>query len=180
MSEVTDRGRTVPVAERPAMTDYGVPTDPDGALPWSWAEERLVANRNYWVVTASASGRPHALPVWGVWLPETARFWCSCSPNARKLRNLAENPQVVVTVDDTVECISVEGRGRRVDPVADAAAIDVVVDRYLAKYWEDPAVHEQMAAFLRSHAIVEVTPERAFGIIERDEEFAARATRWRW
>jgi hypothetical protein len=25
-----------------------------------------------------------------------------------------------------------------------------------------------------------VTPERAFGIIERDDEFAQRATRWSW
>jgi hypothetical protein len=37
-----------------------------------------------------------------------------------------------------------------------------------------------MEAFLRSHAIIEVSPERAFGIIEREEEFAKRATRWSW
>jgi hypothetical protein len=48
------------------------------------------------------------------------------------------------------------------------------------KYWEDPSVHADMEAFVRSHAIIEVTPQVAFGIIERDEEFAQRATRWRW
>ena len=26
-----------PTAERPFMPDYGVPTDLDGVLPWSWA-----------------------------------------------------------------------------------------------------------------------------------------------
>ena len=41
-------------------------------------------------------------------------------------------------------------------------------------------MHEEMAAFLRSNAIVEVTPERAFGIIEREDEFSRCATRWRW
>lgn len=162
------------------MSDYGVPSDPAGALPWEWAEERLVRNRNYWLVTASASGRPHALPLWGVWLPATERFWCSCSPNSRKARNIAENPQCVVTVDDTVECVSVEGRARLVDPTADAVVVDAVVHAYVTKYWDDPAVHPEMEAFVRSHAIVEVTPVRAFGIIERDEEFATRATRWRW
>lgn len=164
------------------MSDYGVPADPAGALPWSWAQERLVANRNYWVVTASAAGQPHALPVWGVWLPETDRFWFSCSPNARKARNLAENPRCVVTVDDTVECVSVEGRARLADADADADAdaVDAMIAAYLAKYWEDPAVHEEMAAFVRGHTIFVFTPARAFGIIEREDEFASRATRWRF
>lgn len=164
------------------MSDYGVPTDPEGALPWEWAQERLVGNKNYWVVTASASGRPHSMPVWGVWLPETERFWFSCSPNARKARNIAANPQCAVTVDDTVECVSLEGRARIVDPAAaaDSNAVDAMVSAYVTKYWDDPSVHVDMEAFVRSHTIVEVTPLRAFGIIERDEEFAQKATRWKW
>jgi general stress protein 26 len=170
----------VPAVERPTMSDYGVPADLSGALPWAWAEQRLVENKNYWVVTASASSRPHAMPVWGVWLPETDRFWFSCSVNSRKARNLAENPQCVVTVDNTVECVSVEGRSRRADLAADADAVDSAVAQYMAKYWEDPAVHVEMEKFLRSSAVFEVTPELAFGVIEREEEFAQRATRWRW
>jgi general stress protein 26 len=161
------------------MADYGVPADPAGALPWSWAQERLVANRNYWVVTASASARPHAMPVWGVWLADQDHFWFSCSPNARKARNIRANPQCVIAVDDTVECVSVEGRGRLVDPASDPA-VDEAIASYLTKYWADPAVHTDMESFLRSHAFVDVTPDRAFGIIEREEEFASRATRWRW
>ena len=170
----------MPAVERPAMSDYGVPSDPEGALPWSWAEERLVANRNYWVVTASAKARPSSMPVWGVWLPTTDRFWFSCSPNARKARNIATNPQCAFTVDDTVECVSVEGNARLVDPTGEPAAVDEVVSTYIGKYWDDPAVHPEMEAFLRGHALFEVTPRVAFGIIERDDEFAPRATRWRF
>jgi general stress protein 26 len=162
------------------MSDYGVPTDATDALPWRWAQQRLVDNKNYWLVTVSRSGRPHALPVWGVWLPETDRFWFSCSPNARKARNIAENGRCVVTVDDTVECVSVEGRARIADVSVDADAIDHAVATYLRKYWDDPAVHADMEAFVRSNAIVEVDPDRAFGIIEREDEFGRRATRWRW
>ena len=84
------------------MAGYGVSNDPADALPWEWAQRRLVENRSYWFVSASASGRPHALPVWGVWMSETDRFWFSCDPGARKARNLAEMVQCVVTVDDTV------------------------------------------------------------------------------
>ena len=162
------------------MSDYGVPADLDGALPWSWAEERLVANRNYWVVTASVAGRPSSMPVWGVWMPSTERFWFSCSPNARKARHLAVNPHCAFTVDDTVECVSVEGTARVVDPAAEPAAVADMVGAYVTKYWDDPAVHPEMEQFLRSHAMFEVQPTVAFGIIERDDEFAQRATRWRF
>jgi len=164
------------------MPDYGVPTDAADALPWAWGEERLARNRNYWVVTASAEGRPHALPVWGVWLADPDRFWFSCSPNARKVRNISENPLCAVAVDDTVECISVEGTARLADQAADADAdaIATMIASYLDKYWPDPVKHAEMEAFLRGHALIEVTPDRAFGIIEREEEFAQRATRWRW
>jgi nitroimidazol reductase NimA-like FMN-containing flavoprotein (pyridoxamine 5'-phosphate oxidase superfamily) len=170
----------MPAVERPSMTDYGVPSEPEGALPWEWAEQRLAANRNYWVITASAAARPHSMPVWGVWLPATERFWFSCAPASRKARNIAENPQCAVTVDDTVECISLEGRARIVDQSNDVEAVAAMVAVYLAKYWPDTASHPDNEAFLRSNTIVEVTPERAFGIIEREEEFAQRATRWRW
>ncbi len=170
----------MPAVERPAMSAYGVPADVAGALPWTWAQERLVENRNYWVVTVSAAGRPHALPVWGAWIPESERFWFSCAPSARKARNIAENAPCVVMIDDTIECVSVEGTARLVDPDGDAEAIEQFAGVYLAKYWDDPSEHAEMVAFLHSNAIVEVTPERAFGIIEREEEFAERATRWTW
>jgi general stress protein 26 len=161
------------------MSYYGVPADLAGTLPWAWAQQRLVDNRNYWVVTSSAAARPHSLPVWGVWMAETERFWFSCSPNSRKARNISENPQCVVTVDDTVECVSVEGRARVVDPAGDAEA-DRAITTYVTKYWDDPALHAEMEAFVRGHQLVEVAPDRSFGIIEREDEFSQRATRWRW
>jgi hypothetical protein len=175
----------MPRTERPAMSEYGVPADTGDALPWGWAKERLIGNHNYWLVTASADGRPASMPVWGVWL-DSDRFWCSCSPNARKARNIAQNPHCVVTTDDTVECVSVEGLARiAADPNSGVAAertdaVDLAVAAYVHKYWPDETEHEDAERFIRSHAIVEVTPTRAFGIIERHEEFASRATRWVW
>ena len=158
------------------MSDYGVPADLADVLPWSWAEERLLRNKNYWVITASAKSRPHALPVWGVWLPASSTFAFSCSPNSRKARNMRANPQVAFTVDDTVECVSVEGTARELDedrrrPVAET---------YAAKYEPDPVKQAEMVTFVTSHAMWEVTPLRAFAIIEREDEFAQRATRWVW
>jgi len=164
-----------PVGERPHMPDYGVDTAAWEPLPWSWAAAKLESGRNYWVVTASARGRPHALPVWGVWHEGEQRFGFSCGPRSRKAANLAANPQVVVATDDTVECLSVEGRAAVVD---DPARQDAWVERYLAKY--RPVSPDLSAGFIRANLLVEVVPERAFGIVEREDAFAERATRWRW
>jgi hypothetical protein len=166
---------TEPRAERPAMAEYGVPDDLEGVLPWSWAEERLVKSRNLWVVTATAAGRPHAMPVWGAWVPATSTFFFSGASSSRKARNLAENPRATVAVDDTVEVVSVEGVVRSVTADEVAPALEV----YLAKYYEEDA-RADARAFVTGHAMWELTPERAFGIIETDEDFAPRATKWVW
>lgn len=155
------------------MPDYGVNAASWEPLPWSWAAERLATNRNFWVVTVSADGRPHAMPVWGVWADDDHRFTFSCGPHARKARNLAANPRATVMIDDTVECLSLEGRA---EPVGDEKRREQWIERYLAKY--RPMAAELSADFLRAHLMLEFTPERAFAIIEREAEFSTRATRW--
>ena len=162
-----------PRAERPYMPDYGVDSPDWAPLPWGWAAERLGANRNFWVVTVSGDGRPHALPVWGVWDEGEARLGFSCGPRSRKARNLAANPRTVVAVDDTVECVSLEGRAA---VVGDERRREAWIDRYLAKY--GPSEPALTADFLRGSLIVEFTPERAFAVVEREDEFSTRATRW--
>ena len=160
------------------MSDYGVVAETWNPLPWEWARERLIANKNFWVITVSAAGRPHSLPVWGAWDPEADRFGFSCSPNAAKARHLAANPSMAVTIDNTVECVSVEGSAR---PMPDEA-VDRLVQLYVDKYVEpgEPDAKETMGAFVRSHALFEFTPVVAYGIIEREEDFSTRPTRWRF
>lgn len=167
---------STPRTERPDMAGYGVTDDPEGLLPWSWAEQRLVATRNYWLVTADASARPHSMPVWGVWMPESQRWGMGCAPTARKTRNMRANSRVVVCNDDTIECVSVEGRALEV--AGDAA--DDLTETWVEKYHDGTWPRDQMAEYLRSGVTFEVIPERAFGLIERPEEFSTAATRWVW
>jgi nitroimidazol reductase NimA-like FMN-containing flavoprotein (pyridoxamine 5'-phosphate oxidase superfamily) len=171
-----------PVVERPSsMADYGVPEDADGLLPWSWAREKLVRSRNYWVVTVGPTGAPHAMPVWGVWDAEDNRFWFSGSPNSRKMRDLADNPNVTVMVDDTVEAVSIQGqRLDSTEPGMNETEIDRAVRLYAAKYTETPEAAHEMIGFVRSHAVVCIQPRRGYAVIEREADFARCATRWRW
>lgn len=164
----------VPIGERPAMSDYGVDVPEWQALPWSWAAERLIATRNYWVITVAANGQPHSLPVWGVWDDDDKQFMFSCSPNAKKVRNIATNPRVSVTNSDSIECVSVQGSAVR---LTDTSRIDTWVERYIAKYEE---MGPDAGDFIREHACFEVTPTLALTVIERPDEFALRATRWRF
>ena len=167
------------------MEGYGVTDELDGVLPWSWAEERLLGCRNFWFVTVRPDGRPHSMPVWGAWMPQRQRWGVGCSPDSQKVRNLAANPNVVVTVEDTVEAISIEGTAERIDGDDADAFITAWVDKYASEIGDfadgiDDDSREQAAGFLRGGAMYEVTPIRAIGMIERAEEFSERATRWVW
>jgi hypothetical protein len=108
-----------------------------------------------------------------VWDDAEGRFAFSCAPRARKARNLAANPQAVVMTEDTVECLSIEGQAK---PVLGDQRLTEWIDRYLAKY--RPLSQDLSADFLRRHLMMEFVPDRAFAIIEREDEFSTRATRW--
>src|SRR3954454_19507337 len=145
-----------PTGEQPWMPGYGVGASPWTPLPWSWAAERLASNRNFWVVTVAAEGRPHALPVWGVWADDEHRFAFSCSPTARKARNLAANPQAVGMTDSTIECLLLEGTAETVRTIERQ---EQWIERYLAKY--RPISSELSADFIRENLLIEFVPERA-------------------
>ncbi len=52
---------------------------------------------------------------------------------------------------------------------------------YGPKYHPDDAqAAATLVTFMGSGTMFEVTPERAFGMIETEELFAKAATRWRW
>src|SRR4051794_5589123 len=96
-----------PRASRPHMPGYGIEATDEGLLPWSWAQERLAASRNYWVVTLWPDGRPHSMPVWGAWDGEA--LWFTSSRRSRKARNVAGDPRCVVTTEDAGDPVVLEG-----------------------------------------------------------------------
>jgi hypothetical protein len=103
------RAMDQPVPGRPIAPDlYPFPDDPERWLPWSRVERRLEAARNYWLATASASGVPHATPVWGVWLDTTLYF--DGPPTTRWARNLAQNPRLTMHLESGEDVVIVEGR----------------------------------------------------------------------
>jgi nitroimidazol reductase NimA-like FMN-containing flavoprotein (pyridoxamine 5'-phosphate oxidase superfamily) len=156
---------------RPATPGYFRPEqEGSGLLDWDETARRFAAPRNYWVNTASKSGRPHAMPVWGVWLGD--RFAFSTSPESRKARNLLENPAVCVHLEDGNVVIVIEGRAVE---LRDRTELLAFLDVYNPKYkWN--FAPDQVA-----RGVFAVRPEQAFAWLGGEgEAFGGTATRWQF
>jgi Pyridoxamine 5'-phosphate oxidase len=150
------------------MPGYGIrPVDAGGGpLPWSWAVERLERAHNYWLATSRPDGRPHLAAVWGVWLDGAFHF--STGGRSRKARNLAADARCVVTPEHAEEAVVLEGVADRVTDRRQLARLLAEYDRKYGSGFPDPA----------DNPVFAVAPRVVFGLIERDQEFSARATRW--
>jgi len=154
------------------MPGYGI-SGPDagtGLLPWHWAEQKLVASHDYWIVTVRPDGAPHAMPVWGVW--DDGALYFSSGVRSRKVRNLTADPRCVLTIADTTDPVVLEGSA---EMVRDTPALERMLGLLNAKYSTsygaelvDPEVN----------ATVRVRPARGFGLVQDD--FSGSPTRWRF
>jgi len=147
------------------MQSYGVPASMKGAVPWATAEKRFAAAHNYWVTTVHPDGRPNSSAVWGVWL--NGKFWFSCSPDARKAKNLQTNPACTVTTDLADDAVIIEGRA---EAVRGRARLLPMTRAYEKKYnWTmNPDADGYFV----------VTPRVAFAFTEHANRFASSATRY--
>jgi hypothetical protein len=152
-----------PTRRRPGFREaYGIAAEESGMLDWSFAAERLVAARNYWVATACEDGRPHAMPVWGLWLD--GAFVFGTSSRSRKARNLRHDPRAVVHLESGDEVVIVEG-------VAEPRPLDEPLrDLYEAKYDFRPEPDAGGEGWFR------IVPEVAYAWTER--EYPRTATRF--
>jgi nitroimidazol reductase NimA-like FMN-containing flavoprotein (pyridoxamine 5'-phosphate oxidase superfamily) len=130
--------------------------DASAAAPdWAEVERRLTEAQLYWLVTVRADGRPHAVPVCGVWHDDAFAF-CT-GPEEQKMRNLQAQPRVAVTAGPlgaggwaTGKDIVVEGTAEQ---VTDETALRPLARAWEAKYdgdwrWEvrDGSFHELTAS----------------------------------
>ncbi|MFL6101151.1 MAG: pyridoxamine 5'-phosphate oxidase family protein [Actinomycetales bacterium] len=93
------------------------------APPWDDIERLLTDAQLYWVITVRVDGRPHAVPLVGVW-HDGAFAFCT-GPDEQKAHNLEANPRVAVTTGATGangwasgKDVAVEGTASRVTEAA--------------------------------------------------------------
>jgi hypothetical protein len=154
------------IVERPSMPGgYGISSADEGTVSWSWVEEQLTASRSYWVCTTRDSGRPHAMPVWGLWL--AGRLLFSTDPTSFKARNFTARPDVVVHLESGDDVVVLEGQ---VAPLS-GQLVAAFCDAYEAKYAHRPEPGNE------AHGLYELLPERV--LAWREADFPTSATRFR-
>jgi uncharacterized pyridoxamine 5'-phosphate oxidase family protein len=160
-----------PPASKPYMPGYAMMFRKDRTvLPWTWASKRLSKSHNYWIATTSSDGRPHVMPVWGVWLDD--KFYFSTGRRSRKSRNLDANPNCVVCPDGAAEAIIMEGV---VTKMKDSISLGRFVVAYKKKYNSD------IRSFERSeNPIYAVNPSTIFGFVENSKTIRGNPTRWKF
>ncbi|MFN2556658.1 MAG: pyridoxamine 5'-phosphate oxidase family protein [Nitriliruptorales bacterium] len=152
------------------MPGYGIlgPTEGRGLLPWSWAVQRLSASHDYWLATRWPDGRPHLMPVWGVW--HGGALWFSSSRQSRKARNLDSDPRCTVATDNALEPVVVEGLAELVTELeAIRGFLEAVNRKYSTDYDLEFFDPQRNASF-------QVRPTWVLGLTEDD--FAGSPTRW--
>ena len=107
--------------------------------PWEAIERLLTDAQLYWIITVRADGRPHAVPLVGVWHDDAFAF-CT-GPEEQKQRNLDVNAHVAVTTGTTGAAgwnsgkdVVVEGTAAR---VTDSEQLTALATAWFAKYGDD-------------------------------------------
>ena len=171
MSERQQDPNVSPVKGRPQVVEgYGLRgSDTEHDLtPWSHVEEQMAKSRNYWIGTTRPDGRPHSMPVWGVWLDST--FYFGTERGSIKAKNLDANPALSVHLESGDDAVIFEGIA---EEFRDADTLKNVDEAYLIKYnisvIEDPS-NPGLFYALRPHTVFAWT----------ESDFINTATRWRF
>jgi nitroimidazol reductase NimA-like FMN-containing flavoprotein (pyridoxamine 5'-phosphate oxidase superfamily) len=95
---------------------YGKPTT---TLDWASVEERLESSERYWLATTRSDGRPHVIPIDGLWLDGTWYF--GGAPETIHQRSVKANASVVMHLEETMRAVIVEGVAEWLTPSAQDA-----------------------------------------------------------
>lgn len=167
MTELHSNFESVGRPDMPA--GYGLaPAEAGKLLPWAWAEERLIASRNYWICSTRPDGRPHSAPVWGVWVDNALYFGTDF--HSTKGKNLAANPAVSVHLESGDEVVIIEGQAESVPLTPELAP--KLDEGYLAKY------QLKLSEAAEGGPILRIWPQTVLAWLETD--FPNTATRWQF
>jgi hypothetical protein len=138
-------------------------------IPWERVERRLRIAESYWLATTRPDGRPHTMPVHGLW--HERAFWFGTDRDSVKGRNLAASPAAVVHLESAGDVVVVEGRA---EAVPDAAGGGAVAPLLAAKY----GVGEEELALGRADggALYRLRPHVVHAWLEA--AFAQTRSRW--
>ena len=134
MSKTSPLTVAAPRVDRPGIPgEYGTSKATE-FVDWSHVEERLTAERVYWIATVGEAGRPRVRPVDGVYVD--GAIYVGGSHRTRWVREVAANPNVSIHLDGIEDVIIVDGQAEVLTAVADAELAQRLAAASNAKYPE--------------------------------------------
>jgi hypothetical protein len=125
-----------PIAEPLGLpSGYGKATR---QLAWSDVRAEIERAERYWIATTRPDGRPHVVPVDGIWLDDL--WYYGGSEEAIHVQTVAANPNVVMHLEDAMKAVIVEGEVRQTKPTEPIAKRLAAASR--TKYGYAPAVSD--------------------------------------
>jgi hypothetical protein len=118
--------------------EYGVPTDP---LDWTTVRAELERAEHYWIATVRSSGRPHVVPVDGIWIDDA--WYYGGSETTVHYRSVVANPEMVMHLEDGMKAVVVEGQVRRTNPSGTLAQRIAEASRKKYGYGPDAGAYEK-------------------------------------
>lgn len=92
---------------------YQMPDHQEALLDWDFVNSHMTGARHYWLTTTFRDGRPHAVPVWGLWHNNRLHF--EGRSNAGWAQNLRRDPRAVAHPPHPTRVVTVEGRARMLE-----------------------------------------------------------------
>lgn len=132
-------------------------------LPWSWALDRIAAEKNYWIVSVrEADGFPQARPVWGVWSDAASGLLLSVGGGGLRRAKVQKALPISIHLDSAIDVVILEGVvDRFVGPTElvtaelDPSIVREAVPGYNAKYDWDFEPDTTMINFVfRPHTVL--------------------------
>lgn len=137
------------------------------------------APKTWWLATIRPDGRPHIAGVGAQWV--AGKLYFTSGPGTRKSKNLAENPNCVISVSLRDIDLTVEGRAAR---VTDAKTLQRLAKIYADTGWPARTTDGALTAEFSAPSagpppwyLYEMTPTTAFGVASAEPYGAMR---WRF
>ncbi len=131
------------------------PNNPKHAI----IESRLRDDIVIWLCSTRPDGRPHAAIVWFLWDGDSILIFSK--PNQQKLRNIKNNPNVLLAIDDSKggeQPVTIDGTAEIVNDGSISAAMPAYAEKYAEKlaefHWTGESMSKEYSEAIR------ITPTR--------------------
>jgi PPOX class probable F420-dependent enzyme len=121
-------------------------------------DKRLRESLIIWLNSVRADGRPHSAAVWFLWDGSQILIF---SQDNQKVRNLRQNPQVTLAVDDTKDgddVVTLEGTAELVDDPTIAPTLPAYAEKYADHLQALGWTAAQMGQ--RYHQVIRIMPTK--------------------